>query len=90
MKQIGKFDPVYHDSLGGAIVVQGERIPRATEDFEGPLVLLLEGPPDTVDSEEDVEAAIEVLAAKTAAFLGMRGCTGQRLAKDSLRAAAKS
>ena len=62
MKQIGKFDPVYHDSLGGAIVVQGERIPRATEDFEGPLVLLLEGPPDTVDSEEDVEAAIEVLA----------------------------
>ena len=40
----------------------GERLPSATEDFEEALVWLLEGPPDAVDSEEDVGAAVKVLA----------------------------
>ena len=34
------------------------------EDFKEALVLLLKGPPDTVDSEEDMGAAIDVLAGK--------------------------
>ena len=35
-----------------------------TEDFEGTLVWLLEEPSDTVDSEEDMGAAIKVLASE--------------------------
>ena len=62
LDQVGRFDYVYRDSLGGAIDVQGERLPSATEDFEGALIGLLEGPPDAVDTEENVGAAIKALA----------------------------
>ena len=62
LEQVGRFHSVYCDRLGGTIDVQGERLPSSTEDFEGALVGLLEGPPDAVDSEEDVGAAVKVLA----------------------------
>ena len=62
LEHVGRFNCVYRNGLGGATDVQGECLPGVTEDIEGTLVQLLKGPPDTVDSEEDMEAAIEVLA----------------------------
>ena len=47
----------------------GERLPSATENFERAMVGLLVGPPDAVDSEEDMGADVKVLAGEDCGVL---------------------
>ena len=59
VEQIGRFHSVDGDNIGSPIAVDGKVLPHPTDDFK---VQLLKGVLDYVYSDEDVSAAVKVLA----------------------------
>ena len=72
MKQVGWLDPVNRDDLRGAVLVDGDVLPRPAENSEGAFVGLLERPLHGVYSDEDVGAVFEVLAHERLGGMGAR------------------
>ena len=76
MEQVCSFHSVDGNNVGSPIVVNVEVLPRAADDFKGALVQLLKVILDWVYPDEDMSAAVEVLADEG---LGGRGARLHRL-----------
>ncbi|MPC46175.1 hypothetical protein E2C01_039885 [Portunus trituberculatus] len=54
LQEIGRFYPVFGDSVGGAVPVYGDSLSGAAQDMVGALVWLHEGPVDSIHTDEHV------------------------------------
>ena len=76
MDQVRRFHSVNGDNVGSPVAVGGGVLPCPTDNFKGSLIRLLKRLLDCVYPDEDVSAAVEVLADES---LGGRGARLHRL-----------